>query len=332
MKSLAVSLGDPAGIGPELIAQSWARRDEFALPPFFAMHGREVLLAAAEARGLDIAVEPVASPGQAARVFPVALPVLGELDGPYAPSAPDRDGAKLALESLSAAAQLAVSGNASAIVTAPVAKSQIAKIDPGFVGQTEFLADACGMAREDAVMMLAGPSLKTVPMTVHCALADVPARLSHDLIVRRSRIVAAALRSDYGIEHPRIAIAGLNPHAGEEGRMGREEIEIIAPAIATLCAEGIDATGPHPADTLFAPHRRGSYDVAIAMYHDQALVPIKALDFDEGVNVTLGLPLVRTSPDHGTAFDIAGQGVARPDAMIAAIRMAGEIAARQSAE
>lgn len=331
MKSLAVSLGDPAGIGPELIAESWARRGEHALPPFFVCHGRDVLLAAARARGLPIAVEPVASTEQAARVFPEALPVLGEHDGAYAPGAPDREGAMLALASLTAATGLAASGEAAGIVTAPVAKSQIAKIDPGFVGQTEFLADACGMARDDAVMMLAGPSLRTVPMTVHCALADVPGRLSSELIVRRSRIVADALRSDYGIEHPRIAIAGLNPHAGEDGRMGHEEIDIIAPAIATLRAEGIDASGPHPADTLFAPHKRGTYDVAIAMYHDQALVPIKALDFDEGVNVTLGLPIVRTSPDHGTAFDIAGKGIARPEATIAAIRMAGKIAARRSA-
>ena len=180
-----------------------------------------------------------------------------------------------------------------------------------------------------AHLMARAMASQTVPMTVHCALAEVPGRLSHDLIVQRSRIVAAALRRDYEIDAPRIAIAGLNPHAGEDGRMGREEIEVIAPAIATLRAEGIDATGPHPADTLFAPHKRGSYDVAIAMYHDQALVPIKALDFDEGVNVTLGLPIVRTSPDHGTAFDIAGKGIARPDAMIAAIRMAGEIAARR---
>ena len=180
-------------------------------------------------------------------------------------------------------------------------------------------------------MLLAGPSLRTVPMTVHCALADVPELLSHDLIVQRSRIVARAMHTDYGIESPRVAIAGLNPHAGEDGRMGREEIDIIAPAIATLRTEGIDATGPHPADTLFAPHKRDTYDVAIAMYHDQALVPLKALDFDEGVNVTLGLPVVRTSPDHGTAFDIAGKGIARPNAMVAAIRMAGEISARRSA-
>jgi 4-hydroxythreonine-4-phosphate dehydrogenase len=180
-------------------------------------------------------------------------------------------------------------------------------------------------------MMLAGPTLRTVPLTVHIPLADVPARLTAELIVNRARIVDAALRRDFGIVAPRLAVCGLNPHAGEAGRMGHEEIEIIKPALAALRAEGIDATGPHPADTLFAPHKRATYDVAIAMYHDQALVPLKALDFDQGVNVTLGLPIVRTSPDHGTAFDIAGKGIADPGAMIAAIRMAGEIAARRAA-
>ena len=179
-------------------------------------------------------------------------------------------------------------------------------------------------------MMLAGPSLRTVPMTVHCAISEVPGRRSSELIIRRARIVARALHTDFRIADPRIAIAGLNPHAGENGRMGREEIDIIAPAIARLRSDGIDATGPHPADTLFAAHRRNTYDVAIAMYHDQALVPLKALDFDCGVNMTLGLPIVRTSPDHGTAFDIAGKGIASADSMIAAIRMAGEAAAMRA--
>ncbi|MGZ5816756.1 MAG: 4-hydroxythreonine-4-phosphate dehydrogenase PdxA, partial [Croceibacterium sp.] len=183
---------------------------------------------------------------------------------------------------------------------------------------------------ENAVMMLAGPNLRTVPLTVHIALADVPRSVTRDLIMRRSRIVAEALRADFGIETPHLAIAALNPHSGENGRMGREEIDIIAPAIAALRAEGIDATGPHPADSLFAPRARETYDVAVCMYHDQALVPLKALDFDHGVNVTLGLPIVRTSPDHGTAFGIAGKGIADPGAMIAAIRMAGEIAARRA--
>ncbi len=289
---LAVSIGDPAGVGPELIAAIASRREELGLPPFV---------------------------------------VVGEADSACRPGQPDRHSAQVALDALREALAMVLRGECSGVVTGPVAKSAIAAIDPQFVGQTEFCADACGSAREDAVMMLAGPSLRTVPMTVHCALAEVPGRLSKELIVARSRIVARAMQADFGIEHPRLAIAGLNPHAGEDGRMGREEIDVIAPAIAQLRTEDIDATGPHPADTLFAPHKRGTYDVAIAMYHDQALVPLKTLDFDQGVNVTLGLPIVRTSPDHGTAFDIAGKGIARPDAMIAAIRMAGEIAARRAA-
>lgn len=327
---LAVTIGDPAGVGPEIIVQAFAQRERKNLSPFVAVGSYRILEEAARRRGISIDLEPLHDYQPPHEIFRKALPVVeGFEDRAYAPGQPDRDSAEVALIALQFAIDWAKNGFAAGVVTAPVAKSAIAQIEPSFVGQTELLADACGLPREDAVMMLAGPSLKTVPMTVHCALADVPGRLSHDLIVQRSRIVAEALRSDYGIAQPRIAIAGLNPHAGEDGRMGREEIEVIAPAIATLRAEGIDATGPHPADTLFAPHKRSTYDVAIAMYHDQALVPIKALDFDEGVNVTLGLPIVRTSPDHGTAFDIAGKGIARPDAMIAAIRMAGEIAARR---
>ncbi len=262
--------------------------------------------------------------------FPDSLIAETGVDADYLPGEPTRDGAILARAALSQALELIRMGGASGVVTAPVSKAAIYAVDDTFVGQTEFCADACGALRNDAVMMLAGPSLRTVPMTVHCALADVPGRLTRELIVERTRIVARSLVTDYGIANPRIALAGLNPHAGEDGRMGREEIAIIAPAIVQLRGEGIDATGPHPADTLFAPHKRDTYDVAIAMYHDQALVPLKTLDFDEGVNVTLGLPIVRTSPDHGTAFDIAGKGIARPNAMIAAIRMAGEIAARRA--
>ena len=309
MAPLAVSLGDPAGIGPEIVVDAWTRREELRLPDFTVCGGRLLL---------------AGIPGGE------AVACIDGPDGSYVPGEPTREGAALALRSLEQAVSLTKSGECSGIVTAPVAKGNIAAIAPDFIGQTEYFADAFDLPHDASVMMLAGPSLRTVPMTVHCALAEVPSRLSAELIVQRTRIVARALRMDFGIENPRIAIAGLNPHAGEDGRMGREEIEIIAPAIAQLRTEGIDATGPHPADTLFAPHRRDSYDVAIAMYHDQALVPLKALDFDQGVNVTLGLPIVRTSPDHGTAFDIAGKGIARPDAMIAAIRMAGEIAARRA--
>lgn len=331
-KPLAVSLGDPAGIGPELIAEAWSRRVEERLPPFFLCGGARVLREAAARRGLDVPLIAIGGTDEAVERFASALPVLGEADGSYRPGQPDGDGARLALASLEAAAAAAVAGEAAALVTGPVSKAELAKIGYPHPGQTEFAAAACGVAPEDAVMMLAGPSLRTVLMTVHCALSEVPGRLSTDLIIRRGRIAAEALRKDFGIPSPRVAICGLNPHAGENGRIGREEIETISPAIETLRREGIDATGPHSADTLFAPHLRSTYDVAIAMYHDQALAPLKALDFDEGVNVTLGLPIVRTSPDHGTAFRIAGTGKASANATIAAIRMAGEIAARRAGE
>jgi 4-hydroxythreonine-4-phosphate dehydrogenase len=327
---LAVSLGDPAGVGPELICEAWVRREDQRLPPFFVCGGAALLRQAAAARGLAVPVEPVASTAEAAAAFARALPVLGNLDGPYHPGQPDPDGARLALASLRSAAALVTSRDAGGIVTGPISKTLLAEVGFAFPGQTEFVADACSIAAEDAVMMLAGPSLKTVPVTVHVALAQVPGLLTSELIVRRARTVARALRDDFGIAVPRLAICALNPHAGEDGRMGDEESRVIGPAIELLCAEGIDATGPHPADSLFAPRARETYDVAIAMYHDQALVPLKALDFDNGVNVTLGLPIVRTSPDHGTAFAIAGKGLADPGAMIAAIRMAGEIAVRRA--
>jgi 4-hydroxythreonine-4-phosphate dehydrogenase len=328
---LAVSLGDPAGVGPELICEAWARREAEELPAFFVCGGSEVLRAAAEARGVAVDIATITSSTEAMATFASGLPVLAGLEAAYRPGQPDRDGAHLALASLQQATTCVTSGGAAGIVTGPIAKARLAEVGFGFPGQTEFVADASGVATDDAVMMLAGPSLKTVPLTVHVALADVPNLISSDLIVRRARIVATALTRDFGIAKPRLAICGLNPHAGESGRMGREEIEIIAPAIARLQHTGIDASGPHPADTIFAPHLRGTYDVAIAMYHDQALVPLKTLDFDQGVNITLGLPIVRTSPDHGTAFGIAATGKARADAMIAAIRMAGDIAARRAA-
>jgi 4-hydroxythreonine-4-phosphate dehydrogenase len=328
---LAVSLGDPAGVGPELICEAWARREEERLPPFFVCGGANVLREAAAARGLEVAVKQVSGILQVAETFSMAIPVLGDIDGVYRPGGPEPDGASLAFTSLRMAASFVIDGNAGGMVTGPISKALLAEIGFAFPGQTEFVADACQVAVDEAVMMLAGPSLKTVPLTVHMALAEVSGRLSIDLIVRRSRIVAHALQRDFGIDYPRLAVCGLNPHAGENGRMGREEIEIIAPAIAALQREGIDATGPHPADSMFAQRARETYDVAIAMYHDQALVPLKALDFDHGVNVTLGLRIVRTSPDHGTAFGIAGTGTAHAGAMIAAIRMAGEMAARRAA-
>jgi 4-hydroxythreonine-4-phosphate dehydrogenase len=331
LNPIAVSLGDSAGVGPELLCEAWARREREALPPFFAVGGAEVLAQAAQRRGLDIAVSRVASPEEAAARFGEALPVLGDHDGAYHPGEPDRASAERALASLGMAVGLAQQGAAGAVVTGPVSKARLAEVGFRLPGQTEFVASACGIDPRDAVMLLAGPSLRTVPLTVHNALADVPRLVTEELIVRKGRIVAAAMARDFGIARPRLAVAALNPHAGEGGRFGSEEIEVIAPAIAALQAEGIAASGPHPADALFTPRMRQTYDVALCMYHDQALVPLKALDFDQGVNMTLGLPLVRTSPDHGTAFAIAGTGAADPGATIAAIRLAGECAARRAA-
>ena len=322
---LAISLGDPAGIGPEIIVESWARSG--GQRPFFVVGGREVLRAAATMRGIDCPVIPIAQPEDAAAAFGEGLPVLSDFDVAYRPGEPSSEGAALALASLQMATGLVRSGEAAALVTAPVEKAGLTALGFAYPGQTEYLAAACERDTHDAVMMLAGPTLRTVPVTVHVALADVPGRLSTDLIVHKARITAAALGRDFGIDSPRLAIAGLNPHAGEGGAFGDEEARIIQPAVAALEDEGIDVVGPVPGDALFMPRMRPTYDAALCMYHDQALIPLKALEVDEGVNVTIGLPIIRTSPDHGTAFDIAGKNIADPGAMMAAIRMAGDMAA-----
>lgn len=329
-RSLAVSLGDPAGVGPELIAEAWLRRDRERLDPFFAVGGADIIAAAARQRGLALPMALITDPADAAAVFGRALPVMHCCDGRYHPGEPDRAGAALALASLTEAARLAVDGQASGMVTGPVAKARLAEVGFTFPGQTEFVAAACDLPPWEAVMMLAGPQLRTVPLTVHIPLSEVAARLTPALIERRGWAVATALHRDFGILRPRLAVAALNPHAGEEGLMGDEEARIIMPAIEALREAGIDATGPHPADALFSARARETYDVALCMYHDQALIPLKALDFDSGVNVTLGLPIIRTSADHGTAFAIAGKGVANPGATVAAIRMAGKCAARRA--
>ncbi len=330
MPPLALTIGDPAGIGPELAAAAWALREDEGLPPFFVVGSARLVEQAARARGLSVPVCAVTTPDEVAACFADALPVLdlGDLD--YRPGAPDDEGATLALRTLEVATGLVRSGAAAALVTGPIAKSRLARVGFTHPGQTEFVAQACGITPENAVMMLAGPSLKVVPITVHMALRDVPHVLTAELIRSRAAIAAAGLVRDYGIARPRLAVAGLNPHAGEDGRMGREDIEVVAPAVAMLREAGIDAFGPLPPDTMFHAQARETYDVAICMYHDQALIPMKALDFDEGVNVTLGLPIVRTSPDHGTAFGIAGTGAARVGPTIAALRMAGECAARRA--
>lgn len=329
-RPLACSIGDPAGVGPELICEAWSRRETDDLPSFFVVAGPELLATAAEVRGLEVPVEIIDDAGDAASIFPDALPVLGSGDVEYSPGEPTRAGAQLALDSLESATGLVLMGEASGLVTGPVAKGLLATVGFTHPGQTEFLADACGVPADEVVMMLAGPSLRAVPVTVHCALADVADVLTTRLIGRKAMILAEALARDFAIANPRLAIAGLNPHAGEDGRFGDEEARIIRPAIEALRGAGVNATGPHPADAMFTPRARTTYDAAVCMYHDQALVPLKALDFDAGVNVTLGLPIVRTSADHGTAFDIAGKAQADPGATIAAIRMAGEMASRRA--
>jgi len=326
---IVLSMGDPAGVGPELAAAAWALSATAGLPPFAVVGSRRLIEQAALRRGLHMPVTAVADPAEALAVFGTALPVIDVGDGDYMPGEPNDAGAALALASLTLATELTRGGKASALVTGPIAKSRLARIGFDYPGQTEFVGAACGVAASNAVMMLAGPHLRVVPVTVHIALSAVPGALNTDLIVRRATIAAAALTRDFGIAAPRLAIAGLNPHAGEDGRMGHEDMGLIAPAVAALRAAGIDARGPLPADTMFHAAARETYDVAICMYHDQALIPIKVLDFDEGVNVTLGLPIIRTSPDHGTAFGIVGSGSARPGATVAAIAMAGECVTRR---
>ncbi|MFZ4689421.1 MAG: 4-hydroxythreonine-4-phosphate dehydrogenase PdxA [Polymorphobacter sp.] len=324
---LAVSVGDPAGIGPEIVAAAWAARDTQQLPPFFAIGDRRALAAV-----WDGPITTLGSPDEAAGVFANALPLVQVDDpGEITPGEPNLAGARCALDSLEIAVGLARNGFAGGIVTGPVSKSQLYNIGFNYPGQTEFVAERCGIAASNAVMMLAGPSLRTVPITVHMALSDVPRLLTTDLIIAKARITARALTRDFGIARPRLVIAGLNPHAGESGTLGREDLDIIRPAVEALLAEDIDVRGPLAADTMFHAAARQHYDVALCMYHDQALIPLKTLHFDDGVNVTLGLPIVRTSPDHGTAFGIAGKRVASPQAMIEAIRMAGACAARRLA-
>lgn len=323
---LAISIGDPAGIGPEIIAGAWARRHDAALPPFLAIGDARSIRAV-----WDGPIATLSDPAMASRAFASALPLIQVDDpGEIEPGQPNLAGARCALDSLELGVGLCRQGMASGLVTGPVSKSQLGAIGFAYPGQTEFVAERCGVSASHAVMMLAGPTLRAVPLTVHVPLADVPRLITADLIVTRARITARAITRDFGIERPRIAIAGLNPHAGESGTLGREEVEIIRPAIETLQAEGLDVIGPLSADTMFHERARARYDVALCMYHDQALIPLKALHFDDGVNITLGLPIIRTSPDHGTAFDIAGTGAATSMAMIAAIRMAADCAARRA--
>src|SRR5436305_7954668 len=319
---LAVSLGDPAGIGPEVIAKCWDNRADFGLPSFVAI--RDVRAVSAV---WDGPIEVVDDPAQADSAFDYALPLI-QLSAAQAdlPGHPSVAGAHCSLDSLELAVGLARSGSASAVVTGPVGKEMLYGIGFQHPGQTEFVAERCGISPSNVVMMLAGPTLRTVPVTTHLPLREVPDTLTSALIESRGRATLRGLQRNFGIAEPRLAVSALNPHSGEGGQLGREEIDIIGPAIAALAAEGWSVSGPHPADTMFHARARAEYDAALCMYHDQALIPIKALHFEDAVNVTLGLPIVRTAPDHGTAFDIAGQDRADARPMAAAIRMAAESA------
>jgi len=320
---IAVSLGDPAGIGPEVVAKCWDNRSAFDLMPFVAIGDPRSISAV-----WDGPIELIEDPRDADSAFDVGLPLI-QLAAPQAdiPGQPTVAGAHCSLDSLELAVGLARSGSASAVVTGPVSKEQLYGIGFTHPGQTEFVAERCGISSSNVAMMLAGPTLRTVPVTTHLPFTQVAERLSSSLIESRARTVLRGLQRNFGIAEPRLAISALNPHAGEGGMLGREEIELIEPAIAALRAEGWRVTGPHPADTMFHETARARYDAALCMYHDQALIPLKAIHFTDGVNVTLGLPIVRTAPDHGTAFDIAGQDRADPRPMAAAMRMAAECGA-----
>ena len=322
-KPFALSCGDPAGIGPEIVCKSWSEREKLGLRPFFVVGNFEDFKAA-DGNGLGgIPIAKISDPSEAHDHFDTALPVFHIHSGEATiPGKPSLDGAQCALHALEIACGLARSGDAAAVITAPISKSQLYKVGFRYPGQTEFVSERCGIARENAVMMLAGPSLRVIPMTTHIALKDVPSQLTKPLIIARTKAAHKAMIRNFGVENPRIAIAGLNPHAGENGNLGEEENLVMRPAIEELSQQGFDVTGPLPADTMFHEEARAQYDVALCPYHDQALIPLKTLHFFDGVNMTLGLPIVRTSPDHGTAFGIAGQGIADPRSMIAAIQMA----------
>ncbi|WP_181701799.1 4-hydroxythreonine-4-phosphate dehydrogenase PdxA [Chthonobacter albigriseus] len=319
-------MGEPAGIGVEVVGRAFERRHDAQLPPFYLLADPEFVFSRLARARIGVPVKTV-EPEDAAACFGEALPVVAiNRRVSDRPGQPDGLDAEAVVEAIETAVHHVALGQASGMITAPIQKATLYSAGFAYPGHTEFLgalaADRFPGLAVEPVMMLAGPDLSTVPVTVHVPLAAVPRLLTAERIIAVGRVVAADLVRRFGLQNPRIAVAGLNPHAGEDGTMGREEIEVIGPAIEALRAEGIAVTGPHPADTLFHARARAGYDVVLAMYHDQALIPVKTIAFDETVNVTLGLPFVRTSPDHGTAVDIAGKGIAVADSMVAAILLA----------
>ncbi len=333
MKPLALTLGEVAGIGPDITLAAWLRRREELLPPFYVVGDPDAL--SRRAARLGLAIEMIETDATSAvSCFEHGLPVVNlQMPATAEAGAPNATSAPAAIASIRTAVDDVIEGRAAAVVTNPIAKSVLYHAGFKHPGHTEFLAE---LARSSVlpitpVMMLWSPELAVVPVTIHRPLREAITSLTSDLIVTTCRIVAHDLKRRFGYDDPRLAIAGLNPHAGEDGSLGHEDQAIIAPAVARLRAEGIAAVGPLPADTMFHAAARKTYDCAIGMYHDQALIPIKALAFDSAVNVTLGLPFIRTSPDHGTAFDIAGTGRANPASLIAAIRLAARMTALSAA-
>ena len=324
---LALTMGEPAGIGGELTLKAWLRLHRDAAAAFFAIDDPRRLARLAERLGLNVPVIEIAGPEATAGAFPGGLPVLAlERTVTSEPGHLDAANAEAVLASIRHAVALAQSGTAAGVVTNPIHKQVLMEAGFKHPGHTEYLAELCHSARAP-VMMLACPQLRVVPVTVHMPLRRVPEVLTTAMIVETGKTTAEALRNQFGIARPRLAVAGLNPHAGEGGQLGREDDAVVRPAVQALLADGIDAFGPLSADTMFHAAARRGYDAALCMYHDQALIPIKTIDFEGGVNVTLGLPIIRSSPDHGTALDIAGTGKASPASLLAALRMAAEMAA-----
>lgn len=332
-KPLALTSGEPAGIGPDIALEAWLRRAELDLPPFYLLGDRAFLAERATMLGLKVELA-ASTPADAHAIFADALPVVATGETATArPGRPDATSASAALASIRCAVDHVRAGQAGAVVTNPIAKSVLYRAGFRHPGHTEFLAELAADGGEAAqpVMMLWSPTLAVVPVTIHVSLRDALADLTTELIVSTARIAVADLKARFGLAKPRLAVSGLNPHAGEDGSLGTEDITVVQPAIEILRRDGIDARGPLPADTMFHAAARKTYDCAICMYHDQALIPIKTIAFEDAVNVTLGLPFIRTSPDHGTAFDIAGTGKANPSSLVAALRLAARMAATKPA-
>ncbi|KJE36419.1 4-hydroxythreonine-4-phosphate dehydrogenase [Thalassospira sp. HJ] len=329
---IALTIGEPGGIGPELAVKAWLKREQDEIAPFCLISPVSVVKQAIAQSGKDVPLEVIKTIDAATTVFNHALPVLeiADISTDVVSGVASAKTANVVIESITRAVELATKGDACAVVTNPIQKSALYEAGFSHPGHTEFLAELAGPGTIP-VMMLANSQLRVVPLTIHIALKDVPTQLTTELFVERCRITHQSLREAFGITVPRLAVAGLNPHAGEDGAMGTEEQTIMAPAIEQLRNEGIDVIGPLPADTMFHAEARANYDVALCPYHDQALIPVKTLDFHGGVNVTLGLPFIRTSPDHGTALNIAGKGIARADSLVAALKMAAEMATKRLA-